>query len=153
MIQADLFPDTLPVEVLTDRQIAARDFVTEITRAMLNAPRSMHLEDAEAGAWNVHEFYPGLYVRSIWMTAGSRIVSHTHLTKHPFIILKGRCAVADTHGNAEVLEAPFMGVTLPDTQRVLVIEEDIWWVTVHPNPDNTQDPDEIMRKITSMRFA
>ncbi len=151
--QLDLFPETLPVEVLSDRQIEARNMVTEITRAMINAPRSMHLEDAEAGAWNSHEFYPGLYVRHIWMAAGSRIVSHTHLTKHPFFIIRGKCAVLDTQGNIEVLEAPFSGVTLPQTQRVLVIHEDTWWVTVHPNPDNLTDPDEIMSRITSMDFA
>ena len=151
--QLDLFPETLPVVVLTEQQIEARRVITELAQAMLTAPRSMHLEDAEAGAWNTHEFYPGLYVRSIYMKAGSRIMSHTHLTKHPFIILKGRCRVADTQGNAEVLEAPFMGVTLPDTQRVLFIEDDTWWITVHPNPDNLDDPDAIMARITSMDYA
>ena len=151
--QLDLFPETLPVEVLTDKQIEAQSLVTEITRAMLHAPRSMHLEDAEAGAWNTHEFYPGLYARHIWMPAGSRVVSVTHLTEHPFFILRGKCVVLDTQGNMEVLEAPFSGVTLPHTQRVLVIHEDTWWVTVHPNPDNLTDPDEIMSRITSMDFA
>ena len=139
--------------MLTERKIQARDVITQLTQAMLNAPRSMHLEDAEAGEWNSHEFFPGLYVRHIWMKAGSRVMSHTHLPKHPFFILRGRCLVADTHGNAEVLEAAFSGVTLPNTQRVLVIEEDTWWVTIHANPDNLTDPEEIMSRITTMAFA
>lgn len=139
--------------MLTERKIQARNFITELTRAMLDAPKSMHLEDAEAGEWNEHEFTPGIYRRHIWMKAGSRIMSRTHLTEHPFFIMRGRCLVVDTHGNAEVLEAPFSGVTLVNTQRALVIEEDTWWVTVHANPDNLTDPDEIMRRITTMAFA
>ena len=141
------------METLTERQIQARDLITELTKAMIAAPKSMHLEAAEAGNWNHHDFYPGLYVRSIWMKAGSRIMSHTHLTEHPFFILRGRCRVADTHGNAEVLEAPFCGVTLPGTQRVLFIEEDTFWITVHPDPDNCKDPEQIMNRITTMAFA
>ena len=151
--QLDLFPETLPVEVLSEQQIEARARITELTQAMLAVPKAMHLEDAEAGAWNEHDFYPGLYVRSIWMKAGSRIMSRTHLTEHPFVIHRGVCAVADTHGTIDILKAPFMGVTTPNTQRVLYIIEDTWWSTYHPNPENLTDPDEIMSRITTMAFA
>jgi len=100
-----------------------------------------------------HFFPPGLYVRKIFMPAGSMVVSLKHKTTHPFFILKGKVAVIkeDNKGGFEQ-EALYvggdMGITKPETKRFLWNLEDTTWVTCHANAENIEDPDEIVLNIT-----
>jgi hypothetical protein len=41
----------------------------------------------------VHRFTPGMYIREIFMPAGSLITSKIHKTEHPYTISKGKFAV------------------------------------------------------------
>lgn len=92
-----------------------------------------------------HMFFPGLYVRTIFMPAGTIVCSKIHLTEHPFVVHKGRCVVyAEGHGASEVV-APHFGVTKPGTRRALHIIEDTWWTTFHAI--ESQDLDEIEKQI------
>ena len=84
----------------------------------------------------VHRFTEGLYVREIFMPAGSLITSKIHKTQHQYFILKGAVSVWIDEGKEEYLQAPYIGVTQPGTRRVLYIWEDCIWATSHPNPDN-----------------
>lgn len=94
-----------------------------------------------------HLFTPGLYLRQIFMPAGSVVVSRRHLTEHPFIVLAGIAEVFDEEGECiQTLEAPFVGVTKPGTRRVLNIIEDSIWLTAHVT--ELTDPNEIVATIT-----
>jgi hypothetical protein len=84
----------------------------------------------------VHRFTEGLYVREIFMPAGSLITSKIHKTQHQYFILKGAVSVWIDEGVEQYLEAPYIGVTEPGTRRVLYVWEDCIWATSHPNPDN-----------------
>lgn len=84
----------------------------------------------------VHRFTEGLYVREIFMPAGSLLTSKIHKTQHQYFILKGSVSVWIDEGEEIFLEAPYIGVTEPGTRRVLYIWEDCVWATSHPNPDN-----------------
>lgn len=78
-----------------------------------------------------HLFTPGLYVRTIFMPAGSLIISKIHKTRHPYTVTKGRANVfTDTDGIVEIV-APFQGITEPGTRRLLHILEDMVWTTYH----------------------
>jgi len=100
-----------------------------------------------------HFFPPGLYVRKIFMPAGSMVVSMKHKTTHPFFILKGKVAVLK-----EAIDGGFeqealyhggdMGITKPNTKRFLYNIEDTIWVTCHANAENIEDPDEIVLNIS-----
>lgn len=59
------------------------------------------------------------------------ITSRVHNTFHPFFVLKGKVAVYSDNDGEIVIEAPYSGITTPDTRRVLKIIEDTVWVTVH----------------------
>ncbi len=78
-----------------------------------------------------HIFTPGLYTREIFMPAGAAVVSKKHNTEHPFVISKGHVAVWDQFKGTVFLEAPYTGITLAGTQRVLVVIEDTIWTTFH----------------------
>jgi hypothetical protein len=84
----------------------------------------------------VHRFTEGLYVREIFMPAGSLITSKIHKTQHQFFILKGAVSVWNNDGEEVYLEAPYIGTTEPGTRRILYIWEDCIWATSHPNPNN-----------------
>jgi len=82
-----------------------------------------------------HRFTDGLYVREIFMPAGSLITSKIHKTQHQFFVLKGSVVVW-IDGDEQLIEAPYIGITEPNTQRVLYVVEDCIWATSHPNPNN-----------------
>jgi hypothetical protein len=82
-----------------------------------------------------HEFTPGLYRRTIFMPAGSFLISKIHKTRHPFVVTKGRAKVySDETGTVEIA-APHHGITEPGTRRLLYILEDMEWATYHATPE------------------
>lgn len=94
-----------------------------------------------------HVFTPGLYTRTIFMPAGSLIMSMTHNTRHPFIISTGEVDVISPEGSVTHV-APYMGITQPGTKRFLHVKQDTTWTTFHVNPDNLTDPDQIVEMIS-----
>lgn len=90
----------------------------------------------------IHYFTPGLYIREIYMAAGTLILSKIHLTEHPFVISKGSVQVKIKDGDWELLEAPYTGFTYPGTRRVLSIVEDCIWTTFHPTDIHPVDGSE-----------
>jgi hypothetical protein len=89
-----------------------------------------------------HVFTPGLYARTIFMPAGSLVMSMTHKTRHPFVITTGEVDVITPDGVFTHI-APYMGITQPGTKRFLRVKKDTTWTTFHANPENLTDPDEI----------
>lgn len=83
-----------------------------------------------------HRFTEGMYVREIFMPAGSLITSKIHKTQHQYFVLQGAVSVWIDGGEEHYIEAPYIGVTEPGTRRVLYVWEDCIWATSHPNPNN-----------------
>ncbi len=83
-----------------------------------------------------HVFTKGLYTRTIFMPAGTLIVSKIHKTQHTFFVLQGTALVWTEKAGVVEIAAPFVGVTEPGTRRVLYIKEDSVWATAHANPDD-----------------
>ena len=94
-----------------------------------------------------HIFTPGLYTRTIFMPAGSLVMSMTHNTRHPFIITTGEVDVISPEGSFTHI-APYMGITQPGTKRLLHVKQDTTWTTFHVNKDNLTDPDQIVEIIS-----
>ena len=61
--------------------------------------------------------------------------------------MSGRCRVITDKG-FEIMEGPMMGVTEPGTKRLMHIEEEVVWYTVHrTDKTNPQDvEDEVIAK-------
>lgn len=85
-----------------------------------------------------HSFTPGLYIREVIIPAGTWLTSKIHRTEHPFVISKGKISVW-VNGEITVLEAPYQGITVPGTRRVLFAHEDTTWTTFHVNVEDEQD--------------
>lgn len=97
-----------------------------------------------------HRFTDGLYVREIFMPAGSFITSKIHKTQHQYFILKGSVSVWIDGGEEHFIKAPYIGITEPGTRRVLYVWEDCIWATSHPNPDN-ETVEQIEERIIEKR--
>lgn len=86
----------------------------------------------------VHHFSPGIYGREIFMPAGTFVIGHKHKTQHLNIVLSGKAAVL-MDGEVHYVEAPAILESKPGVQKVLLIEEDMRWMTIHANPSDSRD--------------
>jgi hypothetical protein len=79
----------------------------------------------------VHRFTDGMYIREIFMPAGSLWTSKIHKTEHPYVVSYGKAAVSVDADEWYEITAPYTGITKPGTRRVLYILEDCIWTTFH----------------------
>jgi len=129
---------SLPVAV-------ARERITALEHAMQAAP-----EDAQAWHDTQHHFAPGLYVRVLYVAAGTVFTGALHRTRHFYALMQGRVSVVDSHGNISHITAPHLGITEPGTKRAIYVHEDAIWVNYHPTDET--DPDKIIDTITAETF-
>ena len=92
----------------------------------------------------VHRFTPGLYIREILMPAGALISSKIHKTQHPYFITEGEVSVW-SEGQVNRLQAPYTGITMPGTRRLLFCHTAVRWITCHVT--DSKDVEEIERQI------
>lgn len=125
--------------------------VTTISNERIDQLEKVMVDNFPKGYYPLnHTFLDGVYVRTIFMPAGSLITSKKHRTRHPFSVVEGVVSVWVNEGEEQILKAPYEGITEPGTRRVLYIHEDCIWVTYHLNPDN-EDVDEIEERIIEKR--
>lgn len=86
----------------------------------------------------VHRFSPGIYAREIFMQAGTVVVGHIHKTKHLNIVLSGEATVM-IDGQIVSISAPCVFESEAGVRKVLLIEEDMRWMTIHANPSGLED--------------
>ncbi len=85
-----------------------------------------------------HEFTDGIYTRTIYMPAGCVVVGHLHKTQHRNVILSG-AAVVVMNGERVAVQAGDVITSDAGVRKVLFIEEDCRWMTIHANPENVRD--------------
>jgi len=100
------------------------DRLDELEVAMLENCEPVH-------CLTTHMFTDGMYIREIFMPAGSLITSKVHKTEHPYIVSYGKVAVSIDSNDWIEITAPYTNITKPGTRRVLYIIEDCIWTTFH----------------------
>ena len=130
------------------QEVKSRDEIVDAVEAMMSELPSIDCP-------LIHRFTPNLYTREIFMAKGSFITSKIHLTEHQFIVSKGKCTVWTDVGEQILIEAPYHGITKPNTRRVLFVHEDCIWTTFHvtdvqPLSDSEQDVLEAVNKIENV---
>jgi hypothetical protein len=78
-----------------------------------------------------HLFAKGMYIRQVFIPAGTLVTSKIHKTQHPFTISKGKVMVNEGEGQWFEAFAPFTGITEPGTRRIVFAVEDTIWTTYH----------------------
>lgn len=95
----------------------------------------------------MHNFSDGVYVRTVFMKAGSLIVGKIHKLDHIVIIGQGSASVVSEEMGAQTISAPMIFHSRPYVKRALFIHEDMVWTTVHKNPTNTRDLDVLEKEL------
>jgi len=98
-----------------------------------------------------HSFSDGIYVREISIPAGSLVVGKIHKHDHPNFLLKGEVMVV-TEDGMEKLKAPLSMISKPGTKRALYAITDLTWTTIHANPTNTEDLEELEENIIAPTY-
>lgn len=78
-----------------------------------------------------HHFSPGLYLREIFMPAGTVVIGRVHKTEHFNILVQGACYIVHDDFTREELRAPMVFVSKAGVQKALYITEDMIWMTTH----------------------
>lgn len=99
-----------------------------------------------------HHFVDGVYCREMFVQKGVTLTSKIHKTKHPFILSMGKIGVIDNNKEPKVFEAPYFGITMPGTRRLIYAFEDSIWTTIHatdivPDSDSEEDLEKAAQKV------
>jgi hypothetical protein len=97
-----------------------------------------------------HHFQDGVYLREIFMPANTDVLGYTHKTRHYNIVTEGCALVAMNGGEVREVKAGDVFISEAGVQKWLRILKDMRWITVHANPDNSQDIPKIERRIVEM---
>ena len=99
-----------------------------------------------------HHFAPGTYSREIELPARSCVIGKIHREAHSNVISRGHALVATPDGVMQ-LAAPLTFISEPGTKRLVISLDDVVWTTIHANPTNTTDLEELERLLIAPTFA
>lgn len=78
----------------------------------------------------VHTFHDGVYMRQVFMPAGTVAIGHYQRFEHINILVQGAVEVRNEDGSLTVLEAPLTFVG-PPGRKVGLVLEDLVWINVY----------------------
>jgi len=88
-----------------------------------------------------HYFANGLYMRELFIPAGTTGTGAVHLHEHISMIVSGDITVMSEHGNVRI-KGPTIRVMKPGTKHVAFAHEDTVWVTAHATDAKTVEEAE-----------
>lgn len=99
-----------------------------------------------------HSFAEGVYVREIFIPAGMFLVGKIHKHCHPNFLMSGKVSVFTEEEGQQTLEGPLSMISKAGTKRAVYAHTDTVWITVHVNPTDTQDLDELEEIVIAKDF-
>ena len=94
-----------------------------------------------------HKFADGIYVREMFVPAGTFLVGKLHKHTHPIFLMSGIAEIVSETAGCETFEGPVSMISPHGTKRAIHSITDIVIITMHLNPTNTQDLDELEKMI------
>ena len=97
------------------------------------------------GLWDYkHSFADGIYIREMRMKKGQLGFSAIHKHSYGFFLLSGILASSKEEGIEEFV-APCYIISPQGAKRIVYAVEDCVITTIHANPTNTEDLDELAK--------
>lgn len=93
-----------------------------------------------------HSFAEGIYKRELFIPKGMFIVAYLHRDSYFSWIVSGKLTMLVEEGG-KLLEGSAQIVSPAGSKRILYAHEDSVWVTVHPNPTNNTNLEELEAQI------
>jgi len=135
---------------LIDGGKSFRSSIDELEKNILS------MEGAESGDASFcplkHTFSDGIYVREIFIPAGTMLTGKIHKHQHPNFLMSGEVVVVTEEGGEEHLVGPMSIMSPPGTKRALHALTDLVWITVHHNPENYQDLESLENVVIADTF-
>lgn len=102
-----------------------------------------------------NHFAPHVYVREIFMPAGTFVIGKMHKTEHFNIITQGKVRILEANNSTHEVFAGDVFTSKAGVKKVLYIIEDTRWVTVHPTDtvDMNQLEEELIIPEEDLRDA
>ena len=116
---------------------------------MMNSEKVLTGEELHKQNPVKHTFADGCYIREIYNPANELLVTKIHKKKHPFFLMKGEMSIL-TESGVERLSAPYYGITLPGTKRIIYTHTPCTFVTVHATKET--DVDKVEEEVIAKNF-
>tara|TARA_R110002020_G_scaffold21429_5_gene72808 strand:- start:5790 stop:6323 length:534 start_codon:yes stop_codon:yes gene_type:complete len=94
-----------------------------------------------------HTFSDGFYVRELTVPPNVVATGRLHKYDHPSFILRGTIRIITEDGGLKEIVGPESYMGLRGTKRAFFTLTEVVWATVHLNPKNTTDIDELEARI------
>lgn len=104
--------------------------ISNVTRESIEAMEAKCIRLPQVEMPLTHSFATGVYIREIFMPAGTFVIGHEHKTEHFNIVLTGSADVM-IDGTVQQIIAPCIFKSGAGVRKLLVIHEDMRWATVH----------------------
>jgi hypothetical protein len=78
-----------------------------------------------------HRFTPNMYIREVFVPAGTILTSEIHKEEHPHVLSLGKITMWDGEGGQISVSAPYCGITKANARRVVLVHEDCIFTTFH----------------------
>jgi len=98
-----------------------------------------------------HTFANGMYIREIFVPKGYIVMTYIHKQSHPAFQVSGDTTVIEPDGNKRI-KGYSAFITPAGTKRICYCHEDTVWVTVHLNPDNKENIEDIEERIYANHY-
>lgn len=142
----------------TDRAIAAEAASLELksTEGVRRQLYELQGSMAESGLPSVdcplqHSYVDGVYVRTIFIPAGTVILGKIHKHSHANVLSQGEVSVMTEGGGLEHFKGPLTMVSPAGCKRAVYAHTDTTWTTIH-STDET-DLDKIEKYVIAETYA
>ena len=89
-----------------------------------------------------HRFTPNMYIREVYVPAGTILTSEIHKKEHPHILSLGKITMWDGEGGEITVSAPYCGITKDNARRVVYVHENCIFTTFHVTDATTVEDAE-----------
>ena len=137
--------DNIPAKSYRDKVKQVEDYLINIADGVNIIGNGKEITYGE-GLWDYkHSFADGIYIREMRMKRGQLGFSAIHKHSYGFFLLSGRLASSKEDGVEEFI-APCYIISPQGAKRIVYALEDCVITTVHANPTNTENLDELAKK-------
>ncbi len=89
-----------------------------------------------------HRFTPNMYIREVYVPAGTILTSEIHKKEHPHVLSLGKITMWDGEGGEITVSAPYCGITKDNARRVVYVHENCIFTTFHVTDATTVEDAE-----------
>jgi hypothetical protein len=128
---------------LTKQELETRSQIDDLEAALMSSSNELGLVVGDSEMFPLkHTFVDGLYIREMKMDKDHFAIGKLQKNEHLWMLLKGRLTVT-TQSRSEEYVGPCYVKAKPGEKKAVYAHEDSVFVNIYPNPNNSQDLEEI----------